>query len=117
MSNCAAFLRNKEECVALLGEINGILSAYPFRHKSLSCYFYDKDMLLSAKALLETIIGEMPLTGSRGGAVYSENGKTVTENKEYRKYLTVTANGTVSFEKTKSVPVIDKPFEKYLNQN
>lgn len=117
MSNCAAFLRNKEECVALLSEINGILSAYPFRHKSLSCYFYDKDMLLSAKALLETIIGEMPLTGSRGGAVYSENGKTVTENKEYRKYLTVTANGTVSFEKTKSVPVIDKPFEKYLNQN
>ncbi len=116
MSRCAAFLRKKEECIVLLGEINGVLSAYPLRHKSLSDYFYDKDMLLSAKALLETVIGEMPLTGSRGGAVYSENGKTLSENKEYRKYLTVTANGVVSFEKTKPVPVTDEPFEKYLNR-
>ncbi len=116
MSRCAAFLRKKEECIALLGEINGILSAYPLRHKSLSDYFYDKDMLLSAKALLETIIGEMSMTGSRGGAVYSENGKTVTESKDYRNYLTVTENGVVSFEKTKPVPVTDEPFEKYLNR-
>lgn len=116
MSACAAFLRNHEGCADLLREINGILSAYPLKHKSLSDYFYDKDMLLSAKALLETIIGEMPLTGSRGGAVYIQNGQTVKENTAYRKYLTLTDNGSVSFEEVKPVPKTDEPFEKYLNR-
>lgn len=115
MSNFAGFLRNKEECEKLLEEVNGILSGYPLRHKSLSNYFYDKDMLLSAKALLETILGEMILTGSRGGAVFSVNGKTLQENIEYRKYITVTENGMVTFEKAKSVPKVNETFEKYLN--
>ncbi|MBQ8763668.1 MAG: FAD-binding protein [Clostridia bacterium] len=116
MSRCAAFLRNREECVALLDEINDKISNYPLRHKSLSDYFYDKDMLISAKALLETIIGEMPLTGSRGGAVYFEKGEIAAENPEYRKYLTITENGKVLFEKAKPVPKNDEPFEKYLNK-
>ncbi len=116
MSACAAFLRNHEGCADLLREINGILSAYPLKHRSLSAYFYDKDMLLSAKALLETIIGEMPLTGSRGGAVYIQNGQTVKENTAYRKYLTLTENGSVSFEEVKPVPKTEEPFEKYLNR-
>ncbi len=116
MSKSAAFLRNKEECTALLDEINAVLSSYPLKHKSLSAYFYDKDMLTSAKALLETIIGEMPLTGSRGGAVFTENGETVKEDVSYRKYLTVTKNGKVYFEDVKPVPVTDEPFERYLNR-
>lgn len=115
-SACSAFLRNYEGCVALLEEINGLLSACQLKHKSLSDYFYDKDMLLSAKALLETIIGEMPLTGSRGGAVFIKNGQTVKENQTYRKYLTVTENGAVSFIEAKPVPKTDEPFEKYLNR-
>ncbi len=116
MSKSSAFLRNKEECTALLDEINAVLSSYPLKHKSLSAYFYDKDMLTSAKALLETIIGEMPLTGSRGGAVFTENGETVKEDVSCRKYLTVTENGKVYFEDVKPVPVTDEPFEKYLNR-
>lgn len=116
MSRCAAFLRNKEECVALRDEINDKISDYPLRHKSLSDYFYDKDMLASAKALLETIIGEMPLTGSRGGAVYFEKGELAAENPEYRKYLTITENGKVKFVETKPVPKTDEPFEKFLNR-
>ncbi len=116
MSNFAGFLRNKEECEKLLIEVTAIISDYPLKHKSLSDYFYDRDMLISAKALLETILGEMVLTGSRGGAVFVENGKTAEENKEYRKYLTVTENGKVSFEKTKPVPKIEKPFEMYLSK-
>ncbi len=114
MSNSAAFLRNKEECEELLSEIDGILSDLPLKHKSLSDYFYDRDMLISAKALLETIIGEMPLTGSRGGAVFTENDSVINENKYYRDYVTVTHCGKVSFEKTKAVPVKNEPFEKYL---
>ena len=114
MSACAAFLRKKEECESLLDEVNTILSDYPKKHKSLSDYFYDKDMLVSAKALLETILGEMPLTGSRGGAVFTENGVTLAENVDYRKYLTVTDGGEVSFVPTKPVPQISEPFEKYI---
>ena len=116
MSRCAAFLRNEEECLDLLGVINGILSAYPKKHKSLSAYFYDRDMLISAKALLETIIGEMPLTGSRGGAVFNAEGKAVAEDMTYRRYLTVTEKGKVHFEEVRPVPVADEPFEKYLNR-
>ncbi len=116
MSKSAAFLRNTEECIELLCEINGILSDYPMRHKSVSAYFYDKDMLISAKALLETITGEMPLTGSRGGAVFISKDEIISENPDYRKYLTVTDNRKVSFVETKPVPMSNESFEKYLNR-
>lgn len=116
MSKSASFIRNKEECTELLEEIKTVLSAMPFRHKSLSAYFYDRDMLVSAKALLETVLGEMPLTGSRGGAVFTENGCAAEENIGYRDYVTVTDCGEVYFEKVSPVPLTDEPFEKYLKK-
>lgn len=116
MSNCAAFLRKKEECEKLLDEIKKLLENYPMKHRSLSEYFCDKDMLTSAKALLETIIGEMTLTGSRGGAVFIEGGNIKKENLSYRQYLTVTSEGKISFQKTKPVPEVSEPFEKYLGK-
>ncbi len=115
MSKSAAFLRSKEECTALLDGVNELLADYPLKHKTLSDYFYDKDMLLSAKALLETILGEMPLTGSRGGAVFVDGGEVKRENLSYRNYLTLTDNGKVYFKEIKPVPKVDEPFEKYLN--
>lgn len=115
MSNCAAFLRKKEDCEILLDETNTLLENYPLKHRSLSEYFYDKDMLTSAKALLETIIGEMTLTGSRGGAVFMEENKVKKEDVSYRQYLTITSEGKVSFVKTKPVPEVNEPFEKYLS--
>ena len=115
MSESAAFMREKEKCESLLDEVNELIKNYPLKHKSVSSYFYDWDMLLSAKALLETVIGEMSETGSRGGSVFFEHGEAIKENKEYRKYLTVTENGIVSFEKAAPVPEINEPFEKYLN--
>lgn len=114
MSTCAAFLRDKEECEKLLSEVSGILKNYPAKHKSISSYFYDKDMLLSAEALLTAIINEMPVTGSRGGAVFKENGEIKVENPEMRKYLTISNNAGVRFEEVSAVPVSDEPFEKYL---
>lgn len=116
MSSCASFLRHKEECVSLLSEIKELLSDYPMKHRSLSEWFYDRDMLISAEALLLTILGEMPLTGSRGGAVFYENGSETEENLSYRKYLTITEKGTVSFVATKPVPKTEEPFEKYLKE-
>lgn len=116
MSEVASFIREKEGCAALLSEINGIISGFPLSHNSLSKYFYDLDMLISAKALLETILGEMPFTGSRGGAVFVSNGEIVKENKDYRKFLTISDSGKTYFEEAKPIPHSDKPFEYYLNQ-
>lgn len=116
MSEVAAFLRDKDGCTALLSEINKILKNLPLSHKSVADYFYDYDMIISAKALLETILAEMPLTGSRGGAVFIDNGKIIDENTEYRKYLTISDNGKIYFEKVNPIPETDNPFEYYLNQ-
>lgn len=116
MSNCASFIRKKEDCVLLLDEINTILNDFPLSHKSPSNYFYDKDMLISAKTLLEAILLEMPLTGSRGGSVFTENGMILEENTEYRKYLSITDKNGIIFEPVSQIPSPDKPFESYLNK-
>ena len=116
MSDVASFIRDKDGCAALLLAINGILSDYPLSHNSISKYFYDWDMLISAKALLETILGEMPFTGSRGGSVFISDGKIIEENTDYRKFLTISDGGKTYFEETKPIPKSDKPFEYYLNQ-
>ncbi len=116
MSSCASFVRDYEKCTALLEKISSLIENYPNRHRSLGEYYYDRDMLVSALALLKTIVSEMPETGSRGGAVFVRNGITVPENKEYRNYLTVTENGSVSYIKASPVPCESRPFESYLNE-
>lgn len=116
MSHSASFIRNYEECVQLLEKVSGIIENYPQRHKSLSDYYYDRDMLLAAKALLEAITAEMPLTGSRGGAAIIKDGSILEENRNYRQYLTVTKNGGITFKDVSPIPVISKPFEAYLNK-
>lgn len=116
MSKYASFLRESEKCSSLLSEINNLLADFPFKHKSLSHYYYDKDMLLSMKALLETILSEMPKAGSRGGAVFLQNGSVIKEEMSYRDYLTVTDKGKVYFEKVSPVPTVSEPFEKYLSK-
>lgn len=116
MSGCASFIRDYEKCTALLEKISSLIEAYPKKHRSLSEYYYDRDMLVSAHALLKTVVTEMPETGSRGGAVFVRNGITVPENKEYRSFLTVTENGSVSYVKASPVPCESRPFESYLNE-
>ena len=71
-------------------------------------------MLISAKALLITVLSEMKKTGSRGGAVFVSEGKRVAEDASYRDYITVTDGNDVYFEKTRTVPETDRPFEYYL---
>ncbi len=114
MSSCAGFLRDKTECKVLLEEINTILKNLSLKSKNLSQYFYDYDMLLSAKSLLETIITEMEITGSRGGAVFIKDGEVIKEDLKYRDYLTITDGGNVTFKKVKPVPEVNRPFEQYL---
>ena len=116
MSECCSFIRDKEKCVKLLSEVDAIINNYPARHKNLSAYFYDYDMLISARALLSTVIAEMSETGSRGGAVFVSDGLAVPENEKYRAFVTITDNGNVTFERTRSVPSEDRPFEAYLSE-
>lgn len=115
MSGCAAFLRDKAECESLLREVDIILGEMRFSHKSMSSYFYDYDMLVSARAMLASVIGEMDVTGSRGGAVFMREGKAVEENEDYRRYLTLTDGDSVEFKEVSAVPVVNKPFEQYLS--
>lgn len=116
MSQVASFKRDYEGCICLLREINTTLENYPKKHKSLSDYYLDKDMLISMKALLEAIVSECTETGSRGGAVFIKDGKIITENSYYRNYLTVTQSGKTEFIKVSPVPYGQKPFEYYLNR-
>lgn len=116
MSEVASFRRDYEGSIALLDEINAVIGSYPLKHRSLSDYFRDKDMLLSMKALLEAIVSELPETGSRGGAVFVKNGNVVKENLYYRDYLTVTGNGKTEYIRVSSVPFKQSVFENYLNR-
>ena len=93
-----------------------MLESYPKKHRSLSEYYRDRDMLLSMKALLEAIVSECPETGSRGGAIFIEGGKIKEENTYYRDYLTLTKNGTAEYKRVSPVPYGQKPFEHYLSK-
>ena len=116
MSEVASFRRDYEGCIDLLDEINAVIGSYPLKHRSLSDYFRDKDMILCMKALLEAIVSELPETGSRGGAVFVKNGNVVKENLYYRDYLTVTGNGKTEYIRVSSVPFKQSVFENYLNR-
>ncbi len=116
MSNCASFIRDYEKCLSLLGRISGIIDNLPMKHNNISEYFLDRDMLIGARELLRTIVSEMPETGSRGGAMFIKEGRTIEENKDSRQYLTITENGNVKFVKTSPVPSVSKPFEAYLKE-
>ena len=116
MSRCCSFIRDKEKCLELLSQVNEEIKNYPLRHRSLSAYFRDRDMLLSAKALLVSVINEMEKTGSRGGAVFVSEGRRIAEDVSYRNFVTVTDGDNVYFEKVKPVPETDRPFESYLSE-
>lgn len=116
MSGAASFRRDYEACTELLEEIKQVLKDLPKKHRSLSEYYRDKDMLISMKALLEAIVSECPKTGSRGGAIFIESGKIKEENTYYRDYLTLTKNGTAEYKRVSPVPYGQKPFEHYLSK-
>jgi len=116
MSNVASFRRDYEGCVELLGEVTSLLENYPKKHRNLSEYYRDKDMLISMKALLEAFVSELPETGSRGGAIFIKNNEIIKENRYYRDYLTITKNGKAEYIKVSPVPCETKPFEYYLAQ-
>lgn len=77
----------------------------------LKLYKY-KDNLTTQLCLCETLFQALPIVGSRGGAVYYKDGKTVPENKLYRERAIVTENGRISFEVLRSIPDLKYNFEQ-----
>ncbi len=126
MSKYAAFVREQAGCEALLAGIGALLETYPARHRSPAAWYRNLDMLRSARALLVTILGEMPLTGSRGGALWYPRGAALPtevsagayqpEDPSYRSMLTVTDETGVHFTPVAPIPADDRPFEYYLNR-
>ncbi|MCL2509000.1 MAG: FAD-binding protein [Oscillospiraceae bacterium] len=114
MSRCAGFLREREGMAALLEQIESRLRSPDRRARSVSEYFYESDMLESARAMLVSALGTMERTGSRGGALYTEGGAAFPENTEYRDFRAVTSGGGVTFIPVRPVPRERMVFESLL---
>jgi succinate dehydrogenase/fumarate reductase flavoprotein subunit len=117
MSKYAGFLRNSDKINQLKIEIDSILENFPHKARTKESYFYNKDMLISAKSLLEAIIGTMDKTGSRGGALFYKNGEVMPENKEYKKYRAVQNGSNINFEQLSKIPNEKFVFENLLNKS
>ncbi len=104
MSRCAAFLRDREGMRALLQQIEANLRDTRRPARGVSAHFYEQDMLRSARAMLISALETMALAGSRGGALYLEEGEVVPEDEAYRQCRAVTAGNTVSFLPLRPIP-------------
>ena len=104
MSRCAAFLRDREGMAALLRQIDGLLQEPDRPARSVSEYFYERDMLLSARMMLISALETMKRAGSRGGALYMENGAVIPEDTAYRDFRAVTAGDGVTFIPLRPIP-------------
>ncbi len=116
MSLCAGFCRDREQIETLLGKVETLLASYGPRHRTPADYYRDLDLLRAAQAYLGTVLAEMPLTGSRGGALWREGGRVLPERPEYRAFRTVTERGGIRFVPVKPIPADDRPFEWFLNE-
>jgi len=117
MSNIAGFYRDRDKILNLIFEIEKVINNYELKAESIENYFYDWDMLLSALSLLKAILGTMDKSGSRGGALYINNGKIIKEKKDYRKYLAISTKEKTTFQKIKPVPKKESWFETILKNN
>ncbi len=115
MSAVAGFYRSREDIVSLLNSISNLLSN-GFKSTSVVEYFRDRDMLISAKTLLITILGTMDYTGSRGSAMYVVDGTMHKEDVATRQFKAVTTAESVEFVKVKPVPKQEFWFEKLLSE-
>jgi|GEM_PF-2549622 len=114
MSLCAGFLRNREGMTALLVQVEAYLQNPNRPARSVSTYFYELDMLRCARAMLVSALRTMEKTGSRGGALYLENGAVMPENQKHRDCRAVTAGDAVSFIPLRPVPKERAVFESLL---
>lgn len=119
MSDCAGVLRDYEKIEVLSKELEALKDSLFEKvtisdRKYIGDFFRFKLTLLSQWALCKTEMSSISTIGSRGGCICFKEGKQVPENEEYRKYITVTAKGEVSYLPVDSIPDEKTVFEKLL---
>lgn len=80
-------------------------------YKSVAELYKYKDTLTFQKHLCKAMLDVLPVTGSRGGAVYYKNNTFVIEDEQYRKKAIVTFNGEAAFADLRQIPDLNYNFE------
>lgn len=117
MSNFAAQNRDLEKIKTLYYNLKKQCSKQNFKIANNDFYEVKKlytylDTINIQRLMCKTFIDALPKTGSRGGAVCFESGKSIDENTEYRNYaIQTSSNGDVEFVKLRDYPNVDFNFE------
>lgn len=81
----------------------------------LNLYRY-RDTVKTQLMLCSAFCEILPKTGSRGGAICTQNGKEIKENEYYRDFAVVTNNNKSEFVPLREMPDIDYSFEAEWNR-
>ena len=119
MSDYAGVMRDYEKVKELSEELDSLIENFYKKvtvpdSSYINDFFRFRLTLLSQSAMCRTILGSIDTIGSRGGCICFKKGKRLSENAEYRKYITVTAQNEVRFEPVDSIPNEKVVFEKLL---
>lgn len=119
MSDCAGIYRDYEKVSTLLNELEALKDSFYEKvtvpDSSCAGEFYRFRLtVLSMISMCRTVLASIEKIGSRGGCICFKDGQRIPENEEYRKYVTVTDGGKVSFVRTDGIPDEKAVFEKLL---
>lgn len=122
MSDCAGVYRDIDKIKEFLPKLEKLSSNFESSaaissESEYGDYFTLCHTVISAAALCRTIIACAEAFGSRGGSICVKNGRPLGEDKEYRKFVTVTSAKDVSFIPVKPIPTEKTVFEKLLKNN
>lgn len=122
MSDCAGVYRSYEKVCELLPELenfynNFYKSVTVENENSFAEFFCFRHTVLSMISLCRTIVSSIENIGSRGGCICFKNGDVVSENTQYRKYITVTHGKDVAYIQRDEIPCEEFVFEKLLKSN
>ena len=81
----------------------------------LNLYRY-RDTVKTQQMLCSAFCDILPKTGSRGGAICTQNGKEIKENEYYRDFAVVTDNNKSEFVPLREMPDLDYSFEAEWNR-
>lgn len=117
MSRVAAHSRVYEEIAALYDQITRQLASTYYavpdgRFEHIRKLYKYRDNLAAQAALCRTFLHALPVTGSRGGAVFYRGGELVPEDRNLREKAIVTAGNAVTFEALRPAPDTSYNFER-----
>lgn len=117
MSRCASHCRVYEEIAALYERLTRQMAAKYYAAPdgsfgSIRRLYKYRDNLTAQTALCRTFLHALPVTGSRGGAIFYRGGKIVPEDCKCREKAIVTAEDAVTFENLRPAPDTSYNFEQ-----